>query len=251
MEKTEIKVFSVVRDMPMYVRCVKSNPFMKDCSISYADNNDRNLSITRRYNDFLDSLEEDCWVVLCHEDWEVLEPLAPLVRRLDPAYLWGPVGVFVEEKKNVDVLLPIGKIIQSRKDDKRMMTIHGKAPEGRVDSFDCQCLIFHSSLVREHGLRFDECLTFDMYVEDFCVSAYEKCGIESRVVPLACHHHSLGVISESFKNAVLYLRKKYAVSKKKYGTTVGHLNTFGGDSSKRVFKWKHAIFIMLRYRLAR
>ena len=44
----------------------------------------------------------------------------------------------------------------------------------KVQTFDCQCLIIHSSLINRYKLRFDENLTFDLYVEDFCANANEK-----------------------------------------------------------------------------
>lgn len=246
-----VSVVSVVRDKDMYSRCVKDNHFLEGCRIVAVDNRSENLPVTRRYNDYLDALDRDEWIVFCHEDWEALEPLLPLVEGLDPSYLYGPIGVFVEEKTREDVMIVRGGILQSRKNGCRLSTIRGKDPEGRVDTFDCQCLIVHSSLVRMHHLRFDEHLCFDMYVEDFCVSAYEEAGIESRAVSISCHHHSEGSIAETFREALGYVRRKWAVSRKRYATIVGHLNTFGGDPSRRVYKWKRIPFIMWRYRFSK
>lgn len=235
----------------MYRRCVSGNPFLEGCRIVTIDNRAENLPVTARYNSYLDSLDEDEWTVFCHEDWEVLEPLKPLVEKLDPAYIYGPIGVFVEERRGSDVIVMRGSVIQSTKNGRKQITICGKDPEGRVDSFDCQCMIVHSSLVRKYGLRFDPQLGFDMYVEDFCVSAYEKAGIESRAVRILCHHHSAGSISASFLGSLEYVRRKWAVSKKRYATIVGHLNTFGGDSHKKVYKWKRIPHIMLRYKFSK
>lgn len=247
----KVVVFSVVRDQDMYLRCLLGNNFLKGCVLKEVDNAADNQPVTKRYNDFLDSLEEDCWVVLCHEDWEVKERLYDVVKNFDPAYLYGPIGVFVEERETVDVIVPMGYVSQSTKNDRKEIVIRGKEFEGRVDTFDCQCLIFHSSIVREHGLRFDEHLSFDMYVEDFCACAYERAGIQSRTVKLESLHHSFGKLSASFKDSLDYVRKKYAVSRKRYATIVGHLNTFGGDSRKPVFKWKRIPWVLLRYKFAK
>lgn len=251
MDKVKVSVASVVRDVAMYERCVLQNSYFEGAELVMLDNRVENLTVTKRYNDFLDSVEDDRWVVFCHEDWELKENILSVVEKLEKDRLYGPIGVFIEEKKNVDVLIMKGRVEQSAKDGGKTILIRGKEAEGRVDTFDCQCLILHSSLVRKHSLRFDENLRFDMYVEDFCVNAYEMAGVESHAVRIACHHHSEGKLSQSFKDSVEYVRQKYAKSKKRYATIVGRLNTFGGDSSRKVFKWKRIPWVMLRYKLAR
>ena len=64
----------------MYLRCLLGTHFLKGCVLKKVDNAADNQPVTKRYNDFLDSLEEDCWVVLCHEDWEVKERLYDVVK---------------------------------------------------------------------------------------------------------------------------------------------------------------------------
>ena len=246
-----VSVASVVRDVAMYERCVLHNPRLAGCDLVMLDNRVENLTVTRRYNDFLDSVEDDRWIVFCHEDWEIKEDLIPVLEKLDKNRLYGPIGVFIEEKKNVDVLVMKGCVEQSPKNGGKTIVIKGKEPDGRVDTFDCQCLIMHSSLARTHSLKFDENLRFDMYVEDFCVGAYEKAGIESHAIRISCHHHSEGKLSQSFADSVEYVRKKYSVSRKRYATIVGRLNTFGGDASRPVFKWKRIPWIILRYKLSK
>jgi hypothetical protein len=247
----KVSVASVVRDVAMYECCVLGNQHLAGCDLVMLDNRVENLTVTKRYNDFLDGIDDDRWIVLCHEDWEIKEDIIPVLERLDKGRLYGPIGVFIEEKKNVDVLVMKGWVEQSSKDGGKTIVIKGKELEGRVDTFDCQCLIMHSSLVRAHSLRFDENLRFDMYVEDFCVGAYEKAGIESYAVKISCHHHSGGKLSQAFVDSVNYVRQKYSRSLKRYATIVGRLNTFGGDPSRPVFKWKRIPWIMLRYKLSR
>lgn len=251
MEKIKVSVASVVRDVAMYERCILENPYYDGAELVMCDNRVENRTITKHYNEFLDSIDDDRWIVLCHEDWELKENLLDVLMKLDKDKLYGPIGVYIEEKKNVDVLVMKGKIHQGPKNGGKTIVIRGKEPEGRVDTFDCQCLIFHSSLSRKHSLRFDENLRFDMYVEDFCVNAYEKAGVESHAVSIACHHHSEGNLSQAFKDSVDYVRKKYTRSKKRYATIVGRLNTFGGDPARPVFKWKRIPWIMLRYKFSK
>lgn len=245
-----VSVVSVVRNQEMYERCVLHNLYLEGCELTMLDNRTENLAITERYNRFLDSIDDDRWIVFCHEDWEVKENLLHIIQKMDVCRLYGPIGVFVEEKKNVDVIIINGSVEQSPKKGGRTDIIRGRELESRVDTLDCQCCIVHSSLVREHSLRFDENLDFDMYVEDFCVNAYERAGIESYTVSVACHHHSVGILSKSFYDSLAYIRKKYASSSKRFATIVGHLSTFGGDPSRPVFKWKHLPWVLLRYKLS-
>ena len=251
MDMIKVSVASVVRDVAMYERCVLHNPYFEGADLVMLDNRVENLTVTKRYNDFLNSIDDERWIVFCHEDWELKENIITVLERLDKDRLYGPIGVFIEEKENVDVLIMKGGVMQSAKEGGKTIRIRGKESVGRVDTFDCQCLILHSSLVKKHSLQFDENLRFDMYVEDFCVNAYEKAGVESHAAQIACHHHSEGKLSQSFYDSVEYVRQKYSKSKKRYATIVGRLNTFGGDQSRKVFKWKRIPWIMLRYKLAR
>lgn len=251
MENIKASVASVVRDVAMYERCVLENPYFGGVDLVMLDNRVENRPITKLYNDFLDGIDDDRWIVLCHEDWELKENLLDVLARLDKNKLYGPIGVFIEEKKNVDVMVIKGTAHQSTKSGGKSVIIRGKEAQGRVDTFDCQCLIMHSSLARQHSLRFDETLCFDMYVEDFCVNAYEQAGVESHAVSIDCHHHSEGKLSQAFRDSVEYVRRKYSKSKKRYATIVGHLNTFGGDPGRPVFKWKRIPWIMLRYKFSK
>ena len=78
-----------------------------------------------------------------------------------------------------------------------------------VETFDCCCLIVHSSLVKKHKLRFDENLAFDLYVEDFCATARVKHGIRSFVQPVKCCHHSGSRPTERLYRHLPYLKEKY------------------------------------------
>lgn len=251
MQGTEVIVASVVRNRAMYERCVACNPFFDGCSLVVLDNSVENLSVTRRYNDFLnsDACAGDCWIVLCHEDWEPLQNVRDRIRDLDRNCLYGTIGSYVEELPRVDVIMNMGYVKQTAKDSEKQIEIVGKEIEARVDTFDCQCIIMHSSLVGRYGLRFDEKLSFDMYVEEFCIRAYEQYGIESRTIMLDACHHSSGKLSKSFFTSLDYVRAKYSVTKKRYSTIVGHNNVIGGTKGKRVFKWKRTPLRKLRYRL--
>lgn len=251
MQRTKVIVASVVRDRAMYERCVALNPFFDGCTLVVLDNSVENRSVTSRYNDFLDSeaCAGDCWIVLCHEDWEPLQNVRDRVVNLDRNCLYGTIGSYVEELPRVDVIMNMGYVKQTPKNSEKRIEIVGKEIEARVDTFDCQCIIMHSSLLQRCGLRFDRKLSFDMYVEELCIRAYEQYGIESRTIMLDACHHSSGKLSKSFYASLDYVKAKYPVTRKRYSTIVGHNNTIGGTKGKRVFKWKRTPLRQLRYRL--
>jgi len=231
----------------MYDKCIRNNPFCRQMSIVTIDNLTENKGIAARYNEFLEHFNGEGWIMFCHEDWQLDEDIRPYLEKADPLRLYGPVGSFVKECKHSDFIVTKGRIIQGNKDfsSERMLQIGPK--EGRVDTFDCQCLIVHSSLIRKYGLRFDENLTFDLYVEDFCVNAYDRFDIESHVLPIQCHHYSLGTITEHFFTALQYLREKYQGSRKRYSSTVGRLSTFGRNPEKPVYNLRNQLGPILRY----
>lgn len=114
-----------------------------------------------------------------------------------------------------------GCIRESQKDGSEQI-IRGEpifSPQ-EVDTFDCQCLIVHSCLIKEYNLRFDENLTFDLYGEELSIGARENYGIRSCVVPLACQHYSRGRLSQRFTDGIEYLNRKYAGAKRVYANVV-------------------------------
>ena len=233
----EVSVVTVFRDPGMYAQCIRDNAFLAGCRLVPVDNRQENRPIPDCYNAFLDG-DPAGWLVFCHEDWEVQEPLLPRLQRLDPGMIYGPIGVWLEERPFRDHLLIRGGVRQCDKNGDHPTLVRGLEPEGRVDTLDCQCLIVHSSLVRTHHLRFDPRLLFDMYIEDFCVAAYERAGIQSRAIALDCLHRSAGRIARPFRQALRTVRRKYAGARKRYATIVGHHNTFGAHPCKPVRKIK-------------
>jgi len=242
-----VYIVSVVRDFEMYDRCVRNNPFCQAFRQVPLDNRAENLPVPVRYNQFLDTLQEDGWIIFCHEDWRLDEDLMPSLRDLDKGCLWGPIGIWLKECRHSDFMEVRGCVTDSFKDGSDPRRYRGFAMEGRVDSFDCQCLVVHSSLIRQHDLRFDENLTFDLYVEDFCVAAHVKAGIESRILPMRCQHYSRGTISQRFQDSLSYLQKKYAFAAKRYATIVGRHATFGGRMDKPVYYLHRTLGALLRY----
>lgn len=241
-----IYIVSVMRDVAMYNQCIAQNPCCADCALIPLDNRKENRPIPQRYNHFIDSLSGDGWVVFCHEDWMPLEPLAPRLEGLDKGCLYGPIGAILEVCPHADFIHITGSIQQCRKDGSRLRRNRGTWKEPVADTFDCQCVMVHSSLLREKGLRFDEALPFDLYAEDFCAAAWLK-GVPSRILPIRCRHYSGGTLSERFWRGLEYLREKYRSCEKRFPTAVHRRNTFGGDQQKPIYNYRLSPWARLRY----
>lgn len=213
---SNVVIFSVVRDFEMYERCVEHNHNCQGCILLAHDNRRSNDGIPLAYNRFLDSRpeNEDAWYVFCHEDFQLQEPLVPYVDELDKNSLWGPIGATTVPRFGIYYQWRLlGKIEECKKDGIGIKDVGTEVAKGtRVDTFDCQCLMVHSSLIRSLNLRFDENLTFDLYVEDFCMSAHERGGIVSRILPLKARHWSGGNVQPRYYAQEAYLNKKYASS---------------------------------------
>lgn len=206
-----MKIISVVRDFELYNRLVKQNRFNQNAEFIAFDNNQDNESISKRYNSFLDGYDyaDADWFVFCHEDWELKEDLNARLEPLDKTCLYGAIGVPCAHRILWSPKI-IGQVEQCAKDGTKHI-LQGNPSQGllRVGTFDCQCVIVHSSLIKQHHLRFDEHLTFDLYVEDFCITAGENYKIPSKVLPIKCCHWSYGNVTERFYQQLQYLRQKH------------------------------------------
>lgn len=229
MDKTA--VITVVRDYEIYTRLVKNNANFQPAVLYDLDNTAENKNIAVRYNEFLTAYDfsEEAWFVFCHEDWELKENIAHKLASLNKNSLYGPIGTVLLAQKNRFLLRSLGGVKNSDKEGKNICFYGRKCKDGTlVETFDCQCLIVHSSLIEKYGLRFDENLSFDLYVEDFCANAREKYGIASRIVNLKCQHYSYGNIKERFYNSFEYLQDKYAEANYSYSNGL-ITKTFGKE----------------------
>lgn len=226
MANKNIIFISVVRDFAMYDRFVRENPNNAGAEFVAFDNNAENKTISVRYNSFLDSYDysKEAWFVFCHEDFRFLEPLSSKLKLMDAAALYGPIG------KDLDLKL-LGSQINSNRDGsgKAWIGVPFRKPR-EVQTLDCQCLIVHSSLVAKYKLRFDENLTFDLYVEDFCVNAKVNHGITTNILPILSWHHSFGNVQPRFFKQLAYLNTKYSNVEPAANTTVGVL--IGGHQAR-------------------
>ena len=248
MSKADIFVVSVVRDFAMYDKCVAGNPYCSATQCISYDNRTDNRYITVRYNQFLDSYDytNQAWFVFCHEDFQIRENIADILNGLDADAIYGPIGGGLVPKNQwmLGGLWPgelRGVITQGEKSGDGCSRFGRSVPPGTaVDTVDCQCLIVHSSLVERFGLRFDEKLSYDLYAEDFCMNAYLRHDIKTRIMPIECCHYSMGKVLPRFFEQKKYLDAKYpnAEAFGIVGYTIG-----GGRTPLRRFQKKARAFL--------
>jgi len=225
-------VVSVVRDFEMYNRLVRSNPFNSGATFVPIDNREKNEGVPVGYNRFLDNYDysNEDWFVFCHEDWEILEDWQRRLPELDKDSLYGPIGVAMYGSAKV----VLGQIFNSNKDGSGFRTVGVPCDMGtEVETFDCQCILVHSTLVEKCRLRFDEDLPFDLYVEDLCICAYERHRVRSRILSVKCRHWSFGNIEARFHIGVERIQQKHPRLSKWYATTVNDTVWGGGEGGCR------------------
>ena len=212
-------LITVSNDVNLYNRFFEENPFINLDNIKNVcfDNANNRNTIPQWYNKFLNEYKYtiESWFIFCHNDWELKEDIRPILAGLDKNCLYGPIGskLDIYNNKVIPSLGHIGSITEQKRDGSNLREI-GNAVDTQemVDTFDCQAIIVHSSLVNKCHLRFDENLKWDLYVEDFCIMAGKKFDIKSYVIPIKCCHHSDASYKEtpsSYYNALAYLNQKY------------------------------------------
>jgi len=220
----DITFVSVVTNFNQYHKLFTNNPHVQKYTLRTYDNRKENLPIPARYNHFIDNeLSTDGWVIFCHQDFEFLQDPAPVLEKLDKKFIYGPVGVALQKQKNLHLIfykhrlkpsLHVkahfngvwkGWIHQGDKDECAGEIIH--APE-IVDTVDCCCIFMHSSLIRQHALRFDPQFNFHCYCEDFCLAARQK-EVFTKAVQLSARHYSSGDMNKLFWQKYDALLNKY------------------------------------------
>ena len=94
------------------------------------------------------------------------------------------------------------------------------------------CIVVHSALVKQYGLRFDTNLSFDLYAEDFCAAASLRHGVKTRILPFKCKHWSQGQIAHRFHEQRNYLYHKYPANE--FASTTGYTIGAGNTPIRRL-----------------
>jgi glycosyltransferase involved in cell wall biosynthesis len=211
---------SVVQDFILYKKCVLENDFVKNINnikCICLDNSEDNQPVPIRYNQFLNEYDysKDAWFVFCHSDWEILEDINIKLSGLDKNKIYGPIGSIIHEANGKIYRILIGCCYEKRRDGSgHQITVTDGISliNERADTLDCQVVILHSSLVKQHGLRFDENLQFHLYVEDLCIGSLLSHNIETNLIDIKCCHWSNSgyiPVSLSYYKTLEYVNKKY------------------------------------------
>jgi hypothetical protein len=222
-----IEIVTVVNDFEQYKKLISDNEYLLGFKKIPFDNTINNISITSRYNSYIDNLMPDnSWIIFCHQDFEFKEELLPKFMHLDPSFIYGPIGATSKSRisiyfhlfeintlKNIRIgkskrRHSIGEIVEQK--DGKFIKIGRRIHEPIfADTVDCCCLIVHSSLIKKYNLRFDEQLDWHSYSEDFSLNAKVNHNILTKVVQIEAIHYSKGSFNGGLKDSLAYLREKY------------------------------------------
>lgn len=203
-----IEIYSVFINPVMFQSFFVMNPNLWPYRCAGLDNRGLNYGLPFLYNLIIeDAINRDAWLFFVHEDFEIKGDLWHETSKLNPNAVYGTFGVKLEDKTPVGY----GMHICSNKDGSDAVRV-GRAisrPQ-RVETLDCQSVLLHTSLLRRAPLlRFDEELTFDLYVEDLCMNAQFIHELPVFAFGLDFQHYSHGFITRRYREGLLYLGRKY------------------------------------------
>ena len=221
-----IHIITVVNNHALFDQTIRNNPYMNAFPMHVFDNAAENVGLSKRYNDYIvNRMPEDAWLVFCHQDFAFEEDIAQKLAVLDRGRIYGPTGtgptkqfLFIASFSRYGVerfrlgfydrTKKYGRITQKTPKKTQAMGRYIRKP-ALVDTVDCCCMIVHTSLIRKHNLRFDESLEWHLYVEDFCLNARARHGVQTMAVQLDCVHLSAGTPDFGFEKDLVYLKSKY------------------------------------------
>ena len=87
---------SVVNDYNVYDKYITNNKYVncKNNVLIAFDSIKEGKTIPELYNYFLNNYnyKVDGWFIFCHQDWEILEDITPILDKLDKNNIYGTVG---------------------------------------------------------------------------------------------------------------------------------------------------------------
>ena len=235
MMEPELNIFTVFINKYMFNNFFLLNTGILRYRTKGIDNRGINSGLPKLYNDVIEEyLSNDAWLFFVHEDFEIKSSLDHIFD-LEPHAVYGTFGIKMEN----DIPVGFGKHICSNKDGSNAVEVGIPVNDKFTDvqSLDCQCILLHTSLLRDYPeLRFDENLTFDLYAEDLCIRASCNLGLPIRVFPLNFQHYSHGKITERYSSGLKYIENKYP----NYGVP-GSCSFIGGLAKDMEKKFKYEV----------
>jgi hypothetical protein len=222
MPKSKIYIVTVVKDFELYEKSIKDNEFMKDCNLITYDNSQEDVSITQRYNDFLENhlskISPNSWIIFCNQGFSFLEDFKAQLKALEPNSIYGIRGAKTKRKfswthfKFINEVVKVGSVIsdedytpkpRSRKDQKLK----------QVDNLDSCCMIINAELLQDFHLNFNEKLPYFFFIEEFCLAALYKYKIKSQVLPLDAFFLGPQEFPPEYYESKDYLKAEYHLNK--------------------------------------
>ena len=193
MPKSKFHIVTVVKDFELYEESIKNNEFMKDCNLVTYDNSQEDISITQRYNDFLENhlknISPTDWIIFCNQGFSFLEDFKKIITNLEPNCIYGVMGAKNKRKfswrrfKFINEVVKVGGVITDP--DYVPQKRSGKDQKiKQVENIDSCCMIVNAELLQDFHLTFNEKLPFFFYIEEFCLAALYKYKIKSQILPL-------------------------------------------------------------------
>ena len=216
-------IVTVVKDFELYEESIKNNEFTKDCDLITYDNSKEDISVTQRYNDFLENhlkkIAPNDWIVFCNQGFKFLEDFKEIILGLEPNSIYGVMGAKTKRKfswkrfKFLDEIAKVGGIIKdenhvpkqrSRKEQKIKL----------VENIDSCCMIINAELLQDFHLNFNEKLPYFFFIEEFCLAALYKYKIKAHVIPVDAFFLGPQEFPPEYYESKDYLKTEY------------HLNNF-------------------------
>lgn len=232
----DIHLVCVSHKPDIFSRYVLDNPHLRHYAVTQYDNRNENTGVAERYNHFIQyRLPEisDGWIIFLHHDVQFEEDPGPMLDQLDRQHIYGPIGAFLKSPPPQRQLAISRRAWWRPKLVRRQYyhpavagevgcnpvheTIKGSGKCGvpissptLVDTLDCCCLIVHSSLIRQHSLRFDNRFARHLYSEDFSLVARQRAGIKTFAANFSCSHFSdTTQLDETFRDHLTELLAKH------------------------------------------
>lgn len=221
MSKLKFHIVTVVKDFELYEESIKNNEFTKDCDLVAYDNSREDISITQRYNDFLENhlpkISPRDWIIFCNQGFTFLEDFKEIIKRLEPNAIYGVMGAKTRRKfswrhfKFLNEIVKVGGVFTD-KDCIPQPHSHKELKLKQVDNIDSCCMIINAELLQDFHLTFNEKLPFFFFVEEFCLAALYKYKIKAHVLPLNAFFLGPQEFPPEYYDSKDYLKTEYHLS---------------------------------------
>ena len=238
MRRSKTYIVTVVDDWELYEESIKSNPYMKDCSLITYDNTQEKVSIAQRYNDFvenhLNDISPGSWIIFCNQGFSFVEDFKGILKTLEPNFIYGIMGAETKRKfswrrfRFCNEIVKIGRVTEDKNIPLKPRKERKLKPAETVDS--C-CMIINAELMQDFHLNFNEKLPFYFYIEEFCLAAFYKYKIKSMVLPLDAFYIVPREFPPEYFDSKDYLKTEYHLKDfVTYGTVELHPTRYSLDN---------------------